>query len=129
MDYAKLQEIQTAIVNTAIFNSTNVILGQDFEISTRRLPMCIIKQGPGNVNSTESKFTVHVMALFYDATNIEKTICDNLRTIVLALRQIQAVVPGFYTTDSDILQPFGIVIEPVQPFGGFRLDCEVTTYL
>ena len=122
MIYSKLTEIKTKIIATGIFESRNVFLGNEFETGTNRMPLCVIKSGPAEISKPNVRAQVYIMALFYDADNVEQTVLDNLSTIARELHEVDNVDFDDYTTDSDIFEPFGVVVPVVPPYGGFRLN-------
>lgn len=122
MIYSKLEEIRDAINELGIFDSGKIYLGQEFTVSINNLPMCIIKSGSGNF--TDHLFTggFHVIGIFRDADNIERTLDANLGSIAKALLRLEDVDIDYFTTDEDTFQPFGLVIPQSPPFGAFRIE-------
>ncbi len=124
MIWSKLQEIKTAVINTGIFPTGNVFMGEEFQIGADNTPFCVIKSGSGDLSGRRVDAVAHVMALFNDS-NIEQTVNDNLKIIARNLDNIDNVNAAFFTTDDDIFAPFGLTINPVPPFGGFRLEIQI----
>jgi hypothetical protein len=125
MIYTRLTDIKTAIENTLIFPSGRVFLGEEFSISADNVPFCIIKSGFGDVDKRKVIATAYAMALFCDNTNIESTVNSNMKTVARNIANLPQIEVVAFTTDEDIFAPFGVVINPVPPYGGFRLDIKI----
>lgn len=126
MIYSKLTEIRDEIKLLKIFPDKFVILGEDFTLGANTMPFCVIKSGFGLIQSGHSfSTTAYIMALFETNGNLEQLIDQHMQTIVRRINRLPDVEVQAFTTDNDIFEPFGIVIQPVPPIGGFRLDVAI----
>jgi len=125
--YDTLKEVERVIKSTGIFQEDWISFGAEFTLGAKNTPFCIIKSGIGDIADHNVESTAYIMALFYDAEDIEKTVSDALRTVAREVNKIPGVDLDGYSTDNDIFEPFGIVADFViaPPFGGFRLDINV----
>lgn len=135
MIYDEIQSIVQRIKDTEIFPEKNIVSGQPFTLNAQQMPFCIIKSGSADINSVQRSIdaTVHIMALFHDNVNIEKTVNSHATSVYQALvghvTDEAELRIDLITFDADILEPFGLLIEPVPPYGGFRMDVRVVVKL
>ena len=128
MVYDEITSIKARIELTDIFPSGNIHDGSEFEFNPDRAPYCIIKSGGGTLSAKHHlNGLIHIMAWLRadQGENIEQMLDTALVSVTEEVKKIRNVRPIAFTTDMDIFEPFGVAINPVPPFGGFRLDVEI----
>lgn len=115
------------LIRSELFPTGHVFLGTEFQFGADAAPFAIVKSGRGavNVNSRFSILTGHIMAWFEDSTDVESTLDAALKKIMRNLGNINLVSVDSFTLDEDIFEPFGLIVNPVPPFGGFRIDFNI----
>lgn len=129
MIYSKLEEIKSRIEDLNIFAKSHIHLGTEFNIGAKNLPVCVIKSGDGELSGHQVNAGVHIIAMFRDADNIEQTVDTHLGAIIREMNYIEDVQAGYYTTDENVMQPFGFSIPMAPPFGGFRIELTINESL
>ena len=134
--YGYLEDIQTVLKaledddSNKVFGlgGSNVIIGSEFEVNTKQLPLGIIHITGGDIKNIAllDSINVHIVGICYEEIGnvTEKTLEVMEYVMKSGVKDIGGLVgPVHFTVDSDILSIFDLEFIPIlAPFGGFRLD-------
>lgn len=127
MIYPQLQRIKTQIEKTGLFKNNRVKVTKTFQIGGLDAGTCIITSGQAQFDRGKNSFrsVAHILVNVYAEANEEKALHNHIAKILDWLKREKDIVPVYFTTDSDLYEPWGVVYAQVSPHFAFRLDVEI----
>ena len=124
--YSELKALENYIDDLGRYQK--VLMGTDFIVNNNSLPLCLLIPDDGEIiDYTLGNYEQHIICLFHDNRELEKTKLEDMETMISDLEQyddLRLINPRF-SFDGSALSVFGIDIPVMAPYGAYRFSYDI----